>query len=406
MKPRVVLLLFLLSAPLYAETPLVLGHTYTFDSAIMADQRRVMVALPERYHASKRRYPTLYVIDADFHFDYVAATARNLARMGKIPPLLVVGVATNGQADYIQTSTWSIAGEQDYGGAEVFQSYLAEELVPRIDRQFRTSGDRAIAGFSLGGLTVLQSWLATNSPFNAFLAMSPSVWFDDYAIQTRAAKRLAGKNAPDAPLFLSLANERQMGVRELVETLDTQAPQPLRWAFKHYPEETHFSTALPALMDGLTFLTPNHFIDMRELMQHADYSQVFDLFVAKQSQWAGYQFDWLQAYTLGKYFAASQQLDRLPEAMAKARQLFPESHTELVIQAAKAMLKADRPAEAQQLLHSAQAEGELQADWHQQLSKSYYAQGQDALAKKHHQQALALAKQHQLASWEWWELEP
>lgn len=49
-----------------------------------------------------------------------------------------------------------------------------------------------------------------------------------------------------------------MGVRKLVEALKNSISEKIawQWQFKAYPEETHFSTAMPALYDALTFLAP------------------------------------------------------------------------------------------------------------------------------------------------------
>ena len=83
-----------------------------------------MVSLPERYYASERHYPTLYVIDSDFQFQHTSALVTNLSRMGKIPPMIVIGVANQGQQDYILHTTWEAGNNKEYGGASLFKKYL------------------------------------------------------------------------------------------------------------------------------------------------------------------------------------------------------------------------------------------------------------------------------------------
>ena len=77
-----------------------------------------MVSLPENYQETEQRYPTLYMIDGDFQFQHVSMVANNLARMGKIPPMIVIGIANQGNADYVYQTTWSVKGEPDFGGAQ------------------------------------------------------------------------------------------------------------------------------------------------------------------------------------------------------------------------------------------------------------------------------------------------
>lgn len=399
------LLLSALALVARAQTPLTYGQVYSEESEVYQKPRRFMVSLPERYNASERRYPVLYVIDGDFQFRHVAVAVQSMARLGKTPPMIVVGVALQGQRDYIHSTTWPSAEDPQYGGAEKLQRYLSSELVPAIDQRFRTSGQRALAGYSLGGLFTLQSMMQPDTPFSAFLAMSPSAWYDDNKIADRMAAYL--ESAPELPpLFLSLANERGMGVSELLDTIKDHAPESWDFGYRHYPQETHYSTALPALYDALTYLSPNYFTDMPELMAFKNYGEAMQHFAQKKALWSGFHFDWLQAYTLGKYFYYSEQTDKMEQALSDAKELFPEDLAELSAGFAKVLNNREEPELALKLLQQTPLQGRNQADWHQQLSLSYQAQGNQALAKQHHRKALQLAKKQELESWEWWELDP
>jgi uncharacterized protein len=394
--------------------PLVYGHGFNHHSTRFDAERRYLVALPERYHADRRAYPVLYVIDADFQFMHVSAAVSNLARMGKIPPMIVVGVATQGQADYLYSTTWVSQTEgADFGGADRMQGYLKDELLPLINKQYRTSGRNALAGYSLGGLFTLYSMLSIDTPFDAFLAMSPSAWYDDASASSNIRQRfgdylqrLGKRNQTPPPLFLSLANEQGMGVSELYANLSQEGPKDWQLDFQHFPDETHYSTAMPSILAGLNFLAPGYYKDLDPLLEMKDYRDVLAHFAAKRGQWAGFRFGWLQSYTLAKYLFISKQDGQMAELLAKARTEFPESHTELCIGFAKALIKKQQAQKAQEILELATDEGRESADWQQQLSLSLAAQGKPQLAQQHHRRALELAEQQGLASWEWWELAP
>lgn len=394
--------------------PLIYGHGFSHHSTRFGAERRYLVALPERYHADLRAYPVLYVIDADFQFMHVSAAVNNLARMGKTPPMIVVGVATQGQADYLYSTTWVSPTEgPDFGGADRMQAYLKDELLPLIDKQYRTSGSHALAGYSLGGLFTFYSMLSEDTPFGAFLAMSPSAWYDDASDRTNIRQRFGdylqrldkNKQTPP-PLFLSLANEQGMGVNELYTELSQNSPKDWQLGFEQFPDETHYSTAMPAILAGLNFLAPGYYTDLDPLLEMKDYRDVLAHFAAKRSQWAGFRFDWLQSYTLAKYLFISKQDGQMTALLEQARTEFPESHTELCIGFAKALIKKQQAQKAQAILELAKDEGQESADWQQQLSLSLAAQGQPELAQQHHRRALELARKQGLASWEWWELAP
>ncbi|WMS88800.1 alpha/beta hydrolase [Pleionea litopenaei] len=399
------------------------GQTFQHQSKTFNQPRRYMVSLPERYSLSSYRYPTLYVLDGDFQFHHVANTAKHLARMGKIPPMIVVGVAFQGPDDYLLSNTWPIDSEPGYGGSKQFLDYLYQELVPTIDKEYRTNTSKALAGYSLGGLLVLQSYLDNDKPFNAFLAMSPSVWFDDMSLIARFKKALTKRENSERflnPLFLSLANERGMGVNELVAVLKNNADQhpSKHWSFKHYPNETHYSTALPALYDALTFLTPNYFLDMKDLVNFKNYRGVLNAFAEKKSLWSGYRMDWLQSYTFAKYVFYTEQQAHVYDILKAIKKEFPEWNDGnsnkaanmtvdmIAIDFALMFNRNQQPQQARELLQSLEPEAQGLPKWHYQLSLAFAGLNNLELAKHHHAKAIELAKKHQLESWEIWELEP
>jgi predicted alpha/beta superfamily hydrolase len=53
-------------------------------------------------------------------------------------------------------------------------AFLEKELIPEIDREFRTNSFSMLFGHSLGGLLVSHAYLQAESAFNAFIAIDPS----------------------------------------------------------------------------------------------------------------------------------------------------------------------------------------------------------------------------------------
>ena len=379
------------------------GYEFQHSSAIFAEKRRYMVSLPERYFMNKRSYPSLFVIDADFQFQHVSAVVKNLARMGKIPPMIVIGVANQGGDDYLKTTTWQDNKDAAFGDANKLQAYLSQELLPLIEQKYRTNSQRALAGYSLGGLFTLYSMMQEDTPFNAFLAMSPSAWFDEYSLASKLTPLLA-ENKLTAPVFISLANEEEMGVDKVIQTFEASAAKSLNWQYKHYPNENHFTTALPAIYDGLQFLAPNYAIDGTDMLALGDYKQVFAHFKAQKKQWAGFQFEWLHGYQFNKYLYWSKQIDQVDEILAELGEEFPESLTLVTIHLANGFNKKKNFPKALQLLQQVKDQGESYPGWHKQMSVYYAGIKKAELAAKHQAIALELARKYHFESWEIWEL--
>jgi len=416
------LLLILCSSNAFAKNDNILskqaiisGYSVEHYSTTMQQNRRYMVSLPEEYYSNTRQYPTLYVIDGDFQFQHTSALVINLARMGKIPPMIVIGVANQGSKDYVYSTTWSIKGKaeetQDYGGAAKFSAYLHNELVPTIDKQYRTTSQKALAGYSLGALFTTFEMMQTDTPFNAFLAMSPSAWFDDYSLPNKLSDYIKNTKKPLADFFISVANEEEMGVDKtldaLKKTIKNNNNSPLKnwhWQFKNYPNESHFSTAMPALYDGLTFLAPDFYIDPQDMMKRESYQQVLEQFKLKQTSWAGFQFEWVQAYKFAQYIFWSKQTDKVDELLAAISKDFPESLPLVSIQLAKGFIIKKQPKRALTLLNSVETKSKNNALWHRQMNLALQALNKNEQAKQHQQQAMKLAKQQHLSSWLVWEL--
>src|SRR3546814_14879009 len=92
------------------------------------------------------------------------------------------------------------------GRADRFLAFLQQELIPRIERDYRTTSRRLLAGNSRGGLFVLYAATARTAVFDTYIANSPALWRDGDEIVERI-DRFLQYGAPPAALFLSLGRD-------------------------------------------------------------------------------------------------------------------------------------------------------------------------------------------------------
>lgn len=126
-----------------------------FFSGALYRRQSCFVALPDRYDEQpERRYPVLYLLhgmhgcESDWWLKGDApGTVQRLIGEGGLEECIVVMPSDGGHGLGTFYVNW-------YDGTGNFEDYMVEELLPFVDRTFRTLPDRryrAIAGLSMGG---------------------------------------------------------------------------------------------------------------------------------------------------------------------------------------------------------------------------------------------------------------
>jgi predicted alpha/beta superfamily hydrolase len=237
-----------------AAQPVVVGQEHRLHSTVLNEERTYRVHLPDSYAwAKERRYPVLYVLDGETHFLHTAGSVAYLAAQGEIPEMIVVAVESTVRIRDFTQSDWSSAWVGG-GGAANFKRFLSSELIPNIERTYRTDGFRVLVGHSAGGQFVLYCLASEPSLFQAYLAFSPSLDWDDNLPQKSLAKSFESTRSLKAFLYVARSDDSGRALadyEQLVETLKTRSPHGFRWYSQAYPDETHGSIPLVAQIDAL-----------------------------------------------------------------------------------------------------------------------------------------------------------
>lgn len=177
--------------------PALAGDYFPFDSAAIGRRFHIYVRLPADYATQPaRRYPVVYVLDGDSLFPILAANHLFLTYDDGLPEVIVVGVAYGGFGSVnrrnVDFTPPSATVTSDQAGAPSFQRLLRDELIPRIERDFRADPERRILfGQSRGGSFVLYSAFTEPDLFWAGIASNPVVEIgrEIYFGSPRAARR-------------------------------------------------------------------------------------------------------------------------------------------------------------------------------------------------------------------------
>jgi predicted alpha/beta superfamily hydrolase len=240
----------------------------TFYSKILAENRKITIQLPARMNKYDS-LPVLYQLDGETFTSMVGGQVQYLSESYKIMPnLIVIGIEnTDRTRDLTPThSLLDASGKADTsanafgrksGGGEKFLAFIKEELMPYVKANYPTAPYTILSGHSLGGLMAVYCLFHHADYFNAYIAVSPSLQWDNKIILHEAEGKL-NNNIAGRLLFFSDANEDEAFHRNQLE-LDSLLKRRHDIQFKRmfYPDETHLSEPVKAFYDGIKFIYPN-----------------------------------------------------------------------------------------------------------------------------------------------------
>lgn len=283
-------------AKLTTGDQIVIGQIDSLHSEILNETRKIWIYLPasaKKKEADLRKYPVLFLLDGDGHFRSVTGMIYQLSTVNGntiLPETVVVGISNTDRTRDLTPSHVDVAfGDSTFvktsGGGEHFLDFLEKELIPYVEDQYPVSGYRTFVGHSFGGLTVVYSLLTRPELFNNYIAIDPSLWWDDQLLLKMADTLLPVTTFKNRSLFIGVANTMAEGMElsnvdkdtteqtehirsilRFVSLVDSnKESNGLDVGWKYYSEDDHGSVPLITEYDAIRFLFP--WYRMRELDQ-------------------------------------------------------------------------------------------------------------------------------------------
>jgi hypothetical protein len=173
-------------------SPVVIGQSVQLQSSTLKESRSLLISKPAGYDNSTDRYPVLYLLDGETRFHYASGIAGFLAENDRVPKMIVVGIVSGAGARRTHDLTTPSEAEMDNrfspgnGGADAFLSFVADELIPFVDKTYRTRPYRLLMGHSIGGLFGVYTLVTKPTLFNGYIVADPSLYWNNEAIVARA----------------------------------------------------------------------------------------------------------------------------------------------------------------------------------------------------------------------------
>ncbi len=246
--------------PVGEAAPISFGETLVFESVALGEARSVNVWVPPGGSEDERApYRVLYLIDGGTAQDWfhIAGLAQLGALSWTFEPMIVVGIETDDRQNELTpypareryVDEFPTAGE-----ADAFRAFITDEVAPYIARTYPVSGKRAVIGESLAGLFIVDTFLKAPDTFDDYIAISPSLWWDNKALSAQAGQALADGDYDGKRLYLTIGDEggsMQAAMEQLVLALKAAAPDGLSWRYvDRSASETHSTIYHGAALDA------------------------------------------------------------------------------------------------------------------------------------------------------------
>lgn len=240
----------------HPSTPLVIGESFTIDSRILGETRRINVYLPPGYTESPAsRVPVLYMPDGGIGEDFLHVAGLVQVSVGNqtMRPFLLVGIENTQRR---RDMTGPTSNEDDkkiapqVGGSPAFRQFIRNELMPEIRGRYRTTGETAIVGESLAGLFVVDTFLLEPDLFDTYIAIDPSLWWNNEGLVNVAAEKLRARPKLEKSLYFASSDEKAIAAitQRFAKILTTDAPPTISWHYQRLPDEKHSTIYHPAAL--------------------------------------------------------------------------------------------------------------------------------------------------------------
>jgi predicted alpha/beta superfamily hydrolase len=243
---------------------------YSLYSKNVRDSFYISVQLPLEYNDQpKKKYPVVFLTDANFFSSMLAPILHQYEKGGLLPPLILVSIGYKSfnlmdslrVRDYMFPASIPSDEMKAIGGGRKFYHFLTEELMPKIDSNFRAdTKKRTLLGHSFGGyfslLALLEQVENKRNDFTGFVSASPTLWYNNNYL-FNLTKKLNDSGLKDSlHVFLSVGAKEEpkwsvQPVRDFSKKLSDAHIKKIKNKVEIYSNLDHMDVGLISFIRGL-----------------------------------------------------------------------------------------------------------------------------------------------------------
>ncbi len=224
----------------------------SFKSNTLGQTRQLIIGLPASYEQNPtKKYPVLVLLDGEYLFDPFNGALNYGGYWDDLPETIIVGISQNRNNERIADSNFDQTnGLPAKKGADFFE-FIGGELLPYIEKKYRTAPFRIIAGHDTTA-GFLNFFLYKDNPlFNAYISLSPELAPE---MENRIPLKLSNLKQP-VFYYLSSASGDIKQLKEPIKQLDNKIKQvsnpSLNYQYNEFNNASHYSLVLYSIPNVL-----------------------------------------------------------------------------------------------------------------------------------------------------------
>lgn len=272
--------LFLLLVCISASKVLSQKTTEIISSTKLNEDREITIGLPMSYDKNPdKKYPLLILLDGDYLFDPFQGALNYGAYWDDLPEVIIVGVNQNKNNEREQDCETDANGLPVEKG-EKFYEFIGLELFPYIQKKYRITPFRMIAGHDVSA-SFLNTFLYKEQPlFNAYISLSPEL---KSGMIEQIPERLS-LIQQQIFYYQSTADGDIKKEQKSIRALDVAAKEikktNLNYKFDDFKDSNHYSLVLKSI--------PNALYQIFDAYKPISSSEFLDKIVVLQSGYVDY----------------------------------------------------------------------------------------------------------------------
>ncbi|MFD0796854.1 alpha/beta hydrolase [Maribacter chungangensis] len=254
-------------------------------SKIMGRDYQLYMSFPTSYSATDTiSYPVLYVLDGQLSYHKFSSSHKSFGFENELEDVIIVGIGSG-----LDMASWFIHRSFDYtpsvdiryqdkmekqfgipkgtiqsGGSAKYLKVLKTEIIPFVDKHYKTTEDRGISGHSLGGLFASYCLLYSDGFFTRFGINSPSLMWNNNELLTRFIAEIENKTRwglPPTRIFISVGelegSKMVPAMITLSMNLEDLNDENIDLDWQIFEKETHLSVDAASMNRTLSVLYGN-----------------------------------------------------------------------------------------------------------------------------------------------------
>ncbi|WP_268124356.1 alpha/beta hydrolase-fold protein [Roseivirga pacifica] len=282
MKIKLLIALVLVSNPFFAQTTI---ERLTINSEHIDETRTLKIALPSEYENSTKKYPIILILDDGLLFSSTTAIVNQLSNNSRMPESIVVSLSSGEKhRNHFAPNLYNNQRDRmyNYGNhQEEFINFLELELLPLLEKKYRTTHFKTFIGFSPSSAIGLHTLLTKPNLFQAYICFAAAnIIGDGYNKDERLIEKLETLYSQDkieqSYLYIVSGSKDadsqpyiNTNIRDFNEKLSKFDSKNIRTSANIIQGEGHTDVILPGLLTAFDFLFPKEkwMVDYLDLIE-------------------------------------------------------------------------------------------------------------------------------------------